>query len=227
MYIKQILLVLGLLIIILYNSSVSRVETFNNNIKNNTSVVLLGDSILKNNSYVKNGFAVDELLRKKCLLENITITNYAREDAQLSDVYEQIDTTLGSILNSTTTNIIFLSVGGNNIIEKNTLTGKVTKSDVDAIFEKYKKVIDIIKMKQPNSKLFLLNIYHIYDAKLNPVIDNWNELLFSQYTNIVDINSLLSQPSDLIFKIEPSETGGDKIATKLKDIILQTTYSLA
>lgn len=206
---KQLLLIIGLLFIILFNSSVGNtVEPFANN--TNTTIILIGDSMLKNNSYVKPGFAVDELLRKK-VGPNKTIVNYAREEAQIVDVYEQL-----THINDSDTNRIFLSVGGNNIIKN--------PSDVNSIFEKYKKLIDAIKTKLPNSKLFLLNIYHIDDVKLNPIIDQWNQLLNEFYYNdinhlisgIVDVKSALSQPTDLTFTIEPSESGGEKIALKIR-----------
>ena len=210
---KQLLLIIGLLFIILFNSSVGNtVETFAEN--SNTTIVLLGDSMLKNNSYVKPGFAVDDLLRKQ-VGSNKTIVNYAREDAQIVDVYDQL-----THVDDSDTNRIFLSVGGNNII-------KTPSSEVNSIFEKYKNLIDAIKTKLPNCKLFLLNIYHIKYANLNPIIDQWNQLLNNYFYNdnnnlisgIVDVKSALSQPTDLTFKIEPSESGGEKIVVKIKEVV--------
>jgi len=226
---KQLLLIIGLLCIILFNSSIG--NSIGNSIRYNTiepfvgtsknTIVLLGDSMLKNNSYVKPGFAVDDLLRKQ-VGSNKTIVNYAREEAQIADVYTQL-----THLHSDSSDIIFLSVGGNNIIKN----PAITTNEVNSIFEKYKNLIDAIKTKLPNSKLFLLNIYHTYDveyAKLNPMIDVWNQLLNNYYYNdfyhvvsgIVDVKSALSQPSDLTFKIEPSESGGEKITTKIREHIV-------
>jgi hypothetical protein len=206
---KQLLLIIGLLFIILFNSSIGNRESFAGN--SNTTIVLLGDSMLKNNSYVKPGFAVDDLLRKQ-VGPNKTIVNNAREDAQIADVYEQF-----TYINDSDTNRIFLSVGGNNII-------KTPSSEVNSIFEKYTNLIDAIKTKLPNSKLFLLNIYHIKYSKLNPTIDRWNQLLNNYFYNngvsgIVDVKSALSQPTDLTFKIEPSESGGEKIAVKIRELV--------
>lgn len=229
---KQLLLIIGLLCIIIFNSSIG--NSIGNSIRYNTiesfvgtsknTIVLLGDSMLKNNSYVKPGFAVDDLLRKQ-VGPNKTIVNYAREEAQIADVYTQL-THLYNDNNTTLT--IFLSVGGNNIISN---YGAVSGDDVNSIFEKYKNLIDVIKTKLPNSKLFLLNVYHTYDvgyAKLNPMIDVWNQLLNNYYYNdyshvisgIVDVKSALSLPSDLTFKIEPSESGGEKITTKMREHIV-------
>ncbi len=218
---KQQLLIIGLLFIILFNSFMnSSIEPFENK---DTTIVLLGDSILKNNSYVKPGFAIDDLLRKQ-LGSNKTIVNYAREDAQIADVYKQ----LTHLYNDNNTFTLFLSVGGNNIISTYTLTGAVSADDVKSIFEKYKNLIDVIKTKLPNSKLFLLNIYHSNDVKytkLNPMIDIWNQLLNQYFYNdhvsgIVDVKMALSDPSDLTFKIEPSESGGEKITTKMREVIV-------
>ena len=142
MNVKQILIIIGLLLIIVYNSSVSRIEYFDNNNKS-IPIILLGDSILNNNSYVKNGYAVDELLIKMCSTNpNINIVNYAREDSTISDVYTQL-THLDDI-DYNLEYIIFLSVGGNNILEN--------YNDVNSILENYKKLIDTIKTKLPASK---------------------------------------------------------------------------
>uniref|UniRef100_A0A6C0HH56 SGNH hydrolase-type esterase domain-containing protein n=1 Tax=viral metagenome TaxID=1070528 RepID=A0A6C0HH56_9ZZZZ len=234
---KRFLLILGLLFIIVFNSSNVGIEPYTNN---NTTIILLGDSMLKNNLYVKPGFAVDDLLRNKCLLntntnthnnknKNITIVNYAREDAQIADVYTQLTRIDNSNNNNNDSSVsVFLSIGGNNILQVPMYqgTGKVTAADVNTIFEKYKNLIDAIKTKLPNCKLFLLNIYHTYDAtyaKLNPMIDLWNKLLNNYFYNdsahlisgIVDVKTALNQPSDLTFKIEPSERGGEKITDKI------------
>jgi hypothetical protein len=211
---KRLLLIIGLLFIIIFNSSIGNIESFARNSNTNDTIILLGDSMLKNNSYVKPGFAVDDLLRKQ-VGPNKTIVNYAREDAEIVDVYEQLTHIVDS-----DTNRIFLSVGGNNIIKNHS-------SEVNSIFEKYTNLIDAIKTKLPNSKLFLLNIYHIDDLKLNPIIDQWNQLLNNYFYNdnnnlisgIVDVKSALSQPTDLTFKIEPSESGGDKIAVKIIELV--------
>ena len=226
MNVKQILIIIGLLLIIVYNSSVSRIEYFDNNNKS-IPIILLGDSILNNNSYVKNGYAVDELLIKMCSTNpNINIVNYAREDSTISDVYTQL-THLDDI-DYNLEYIIFLSVGGNNILEN--------YNDVNSILENYKKLIDTIKTKLPASKLFVLNLYYTYDVKyvkLNHIVDKWNLLLYnyvaysSLISGIVDINKLITSPKDLTFKIEPSELGGEKIASKIKDIIFGALPSVA
>ena len=231
---KRFLLIIGLLFIILFNSSNVGFESFKNvkNIKNVT-IILLGDSMLKNNLYVNPGFAVDDQLRNKCSLntnnnKNITIVNYAREDAQIADVYTQLTRIDNNNNNNNSSVSVFLSIGGNDILQVPMIqgTGKVTAADVNTIFEKYKNLIDAIKTKLPNCKLFLLNIYHTYDAtyaKLNPMIDLWNKLLNNYFYNdsahlisgIVDVKTALNQPSDLTFKIEPSERGGEKITDKI------------
>ena len=50
-------------------------------------------------------------------------------------------------------------------------------------------------------------------------IEQWNNLInkysskVGQMYNVVDLNSLLTNPSDFVYDIEPSESGSEKIAT--------------
>ncbi len=226
-------MMLFLISIIIFNLSIVyyrlSVESFSNN-NQNKIIILLGDSILKNNSYVKNGNAVDDILRKNTTKR---VYNYACDDTKISDVYEQL-TNIDNIvvynivdnknnINNINNSIIILSVGGNNIVEKYSMTGQITNNNISTIFDNYKILIDTIKEKMPESKLILLNLYHIQDVKynkLNNSIDVWNDLL-SNYVNntskidgLLDINRVLNKPEDLI-GIEPSEIGSKKIVDKI------------
>ena len=128
-----------------------------------------------------------------------------------------------SINNNLNSSIIILSIGGNNIVEKYSITGQIKNDNIVSIFNNYKKLIDTIKYKFPESKLILLNLYHIYDTKyknLNNSIKQWNSLLSTYVNNtnkvsgLLDINQLLTDPNDII-GIEPSEIGGKKIVDKI------------
>ena len=83
-------------------------------------------------------------------------------------------------------------------------------------------LIDAITTKLPNVKLVLLNIYYPSNkVNYNSLIDKWNTKIDLEYESnnkniyILDIASLLKEPSDFVFNIEPSSTGGEKIANKI------------
>lgn len=191
-------------------------EPFSNNEK---TYILLGDSIIKNNSYVKNGRGIDDILNKKT---NGNTICYAKNESTIVDVYSQLDM-IPSDLNKQTTSI-FLSVGGNNILN-NFADKDVSTKDIkvlDPIFNAYKTLIKSIKTKMDNSKLVLLDIYYptnIKFAQYKPIIEEWNKLIsdFASTNNlqVINISNILTESSDFSLSIEPSETGGEKIANNI------------
>ena len=82
-------------------------------IKNKKTIILLGDSVFNNNSYVEKGKAVNELLQKTAD-ETTTIVCLARNDSTINNVYQQLENVTIDLNDKLTT--VFLSVGGNDII---------------------------------------------------------------------------------------------------------------
>ena len=62
-------------------------EPFGNNNVDKT-YILLGDSIIKNNSYVKNGKGIDDILSERT---NGNSYCYAKDDSKIVDIYSQLD----------------------------------------------------------------------------------------------------------------------------------------
>ena len=196
-------------------------ESFDNNNSVKT-YILLGDSIIKNNSYVKNGKAIDDILNEKT---NGNTHCYAKDDSTIVDIYSQLDS-IPSDLNKGST-IIFLSVGGNDILN-NYADKEVSVKDtkvLDPIFNAYKILIKSIQTKMNDSKLVLLDIYYPTNIKLNqykPILEEWNRLIANfASTNklqIIKISNILIESTDFTLNIEPSESGGEKISNKLMSI---------
>jgi hypothetical protein len=194
-------------------------EGFAQNNKDKT-IILLGDSIIKNNSYVKNGKSVDEILNKKT---NGNSYCYAENNSTIVDVYSQF----GSIpieLNKSST-IVFLSSGGNDIlqiyVEKDI---SVENTDIlNTIFIGYKKLVKGIQEKMYKSKLVLIDIYYPTNIKYEqykPILQEWNKLLNdfvndSENLSILKISNVLTDSTDFTLNIEPSDTGGEKIADQI------------
>ena len=170
------------------NNDKTNNDKTNNDKTNNDNkniIILLGDSILKNNSYVKPGFSLEDLLIKtleKTKDYNYELLNYAEEDGTVSDVYRQLEYIpskyhdLGNKYNIK----LFLSIGGNNIlnlikeeqilvINDSIWNSNVQDQKLLNIFDKYEHLINAIKAKFPfsNSELFLLNIYYPYGEYVN------------------------------------------------------------
>ena len=197
-------------------------ESFNNNNKSGKTYILLGDSIIKNNSYVKNGKGIDDILNEKT---NGNTYCYAKDDSTIVDIYSQLDS-IPSDLNKDST-IIFLSVGGNDILN-NYADKEVSVKDtkvLDPIFNAYKILIKSIQTKMNDSKLVLLDIYYPTNIKLDqykPILEEWNRLIanFASTNNlqVINISNILIESTDFTLNIEPSESGGEKISKQIISI---------
>jgi hypothetical protein len=194
---------------------------FNNNSDNNSDKVyiLLGDSIIKNNSYVKTGKGIDDILNEKT---NNNSYCYAKNDSTIVDIYNQIDLIPNELNKQSTT--IFLSVGGNDILRnyENNNTNVKDLKGLNPIFSSYKKIIKSIQTKMNESKIVLIDIYYPTNIKYvqyKPILEEWNKILsdftYSNNMQLINISNILIDPSDFTLNIEPSETGGEKIANNI------------
>ena len=203
-----------------YYNSTRSVEQFDS--KSSTAIVLLGDSILKNNHYVSNGKSIEDILKET---SDKKVYNYATDHSKIADIYSQISK-IPLDLNTTTTSI-FLSAGGNDILwEYVDQERDITNTSIlTPLFESYIKLIKTVQMRMPNAKLFLIDIYYPNSAtytKYHSIIREWNEMIYSfanqsknNITGIVRISSTVTQKEDFAFGFEPSDIGGQKIADSI------------
>lgn len=202
----------------IYNKNIiesfeNAIDTKSNNQKKNDNkkiIILLGDSILKNNSYVQSGSSLEDLLIKtldKSKDYNYELLNYAEEDGTISDVYRQLESIPSKYLDTGNKyNIkLFLSVGGNNILnlikedQILVLNDSIWNSEglehkLLNIFDKYEHLINAIKAKFPfsNTQLYLLNIYYPYgENSITKTKDNMNYKIKELYNSIKLWNNLL------------------------------------
>ena len=198
----------------------------NNNNTNSKTYVLLGDSIIKNNSFVKNGKGIDDILNEKT---NGNSYCYAKDDSKIVDIYSQLDSIPSDLNNKNT--IVFLSVGGNDILnnyDNNDVDTKNTKV-LELIFNAYKKLFESIQTKMDQTKMVLIDIYYPTSIKFSqyrPILEEWNKLIsdFASSSNnnnnninlqVLKISNILTESTDFTLNIEPSETGGEKIADNI------------
>jgi len=134
-----------------WNVSKWNYEEFVSISNNKKKIVLLGDSILHNDSYVypeKN--ILDLIVERK--QEGVIVYSYAKDGATISEVFKQV-THMPSALNSGDT-CVFLSAGGNDI-----LLHDIDISWLQSIFEMYSNLVKSIRNRFPKARLFLVDIY--------------------------------------------------------------------
>ena len=194
--------------------------SFNSSNKNingneNKTIVLLGDSILKNNSYVSNGIGVDNILEER----NAKVVSLAENNSKIVDVYGQIGKIPLDINNVSTS--IFLSSGGNDIlsfyVDQN---GDTTDTGfLNTMLAAYKKLVKSIQTRMNKCQIVLVDIYYPVSnpfAQYKPIIEEWNTLI-SNYAlenslGLLQISQSVTSSEDFTLGIEPSEKGGEKIA---------------
>jgi len=229
---KYIMLYISLLIVfIIFMSYVnvylrSNHESFNSNgNREEDTIVLIGDSILKNDMYVNNNSSIEHLINQN----DVMCVNFAQDGAVITDCFYQLDKIPSSLNNKHTT--IYLSVGGNDIIdryiERNT---PVKNTDaLNKMFQNYKKLVKSIQIKMDLSKLILIDIYYPPESfykKYHGIINRWNAMLYKYASNsknniyeVLKVSKIMNQKMDFVYSIEPSESGGEKIVDLIMDNI--------
>lgn len=177
--------------------------------------ILLGDGILKNNTYVSNGKSIDKLLTERTDGKTICL---AVDPSKIVDIYNQVELIPEELNTSGTT--IFLSAGGNDILTHYVVNANdsTDTSILGVMFESYTNLIKSIQKRMPNTTLILLDIYYpdkITYKKYYDIIDKWNNMIYDYASknnlSVLKISEVLTKSDDFSFGIEPSEIGGKKL----------------
>lgn len=218
-YLKICGLVLFIIAVSYWNTyCASFIESFSS--KNNKAIVLLGDSILKNNSYVSDGKGVDNILEER----NAKVFSLAENNSKIVDVYGQISKIPLDINYTSTT--IFLSSGGNDILSFYVdQHGDTTDTGfLNTMLAAYKKLVKSIQTRMNSCKIVLVDIYYPTSnqfAQYKPILEKWNELISSyareNSLGLLEISKTVTGSEDFTLGIEPSEKGGTKIAEQILD----------
>jgi hypothetical protein len=184
--------------------------------KPDSTIILIGDSILNNSNYIlSEGKSVPDLIKA----EHSNTYNFAKDEAVITDCNLQIEQIPPK--NNTKDTYIFVSAGGNNILN---IQHSITNELIETFFQQYSTLIHSLKSKFPNANIYLLNLYYPLDSRfknLYPYIDQWNSLLldFSKTNKlkIIQTNKLMINKDDFTNAIEPSIIGGPKIAKAILD----------
>lgn len=189
------------------------IETFNSS---KQIIVLLGDSILKNNAYTSNGKSVQELLEERTKGKSYC---FAMDDSKINNLYSQISK-IPNDLNSPYTTI-FVSGGGNDILSKYVERHTAKDNELEIIFNAYVHLLQALHTKMNKTRIILLDIYYPFDSKYKKyhhLINEWNKMLYEYAANpknnidgVLRISSIIRKSDDFSEGIEPSNSGGEKI----------------
>lgn len=212
-----ILISILILILLIYFTVLSKEPFINSNTNTNTNenYVLLGDSILKNDSYVSSGESVDDRLFE----HTNHVYNFATDNAKIGDIEAQLSKV--PIKLNTSNTRIFLSVGANNLlsyyVEENQDIGDTHV--LTTLFHAYRHCVNSIRRRFSNAYLYVLDVYyppHLQYRPFHSILREWNRRLYSiSGIEVLDISNRLAEPDDFTFQIEPSSKGGEKIATMI------------
>ena len=222
-YLKIFGLILFIFAVSYWNTYCSSfIESFSSN-KSSRAIVLLGDSILKNNSYVPDGKAVDNIIEERND-KNIELYSLAENNSKIVDVYSQINKIPLDINNKSTN--IFLSTGGNDIlsfyIDQH---GDTTDTGfLNTMLAAYKKLVKSIQTRMDLCQIVLLDVYYPTSnqfAQYKPILEEWNSLIATyareNSLGLLQISQIVTSNDDFTLGIEPSEKGGEKIAQSILD----------
>ena len=184
------------------------------------TIIVLGDSILKNNKYVGHGKSVEFLLTKHIESTNNKLLFLAEDDSRISDLERQL---LGIVEKNT---YMIISSGGNDILYY-VYMQTLNSSIINKIFKNYIQAINTIVNTHKPSRIYLLNLYFPTDVSMQPFyqyINEWNTLLeeyvkSNSLTELIRINDICNASSDFVDIIEPSEQCSAKIANKIFTIL--------
>jgi lysophospholipase L1-like esterase len=182
---------------------------------NNDYIILIGDSVLNNANYVPSGKSVFDILKTK----TNNILNVAKDGATISELYQQLNN-IPIDLNTTQT-YIFISIGGNDILNKHIT---LDNAGITTLFNSYNAFLKALRAKLPNTQINIMNLYLPYNSRYlsyKQSIDQWNKLIninsnkVGENYNVISLNTILTSPKDFVYDIEPSETASIKIANAI------------
>ena len=179
---------------------------------NISTIVLLGDSMFKNNNYVPKEKSIEYLLKQHLSIQSLVL---AQDNATINLLYQQYKSMPISMNNKNTN--LYISIGGNdllNVYENNDINDT---NLFDMIWNLYKiTILNLSRITQCN--IILTDIYYITDsnyARYIPIIEKWNANLYQFANNhnlkVFKISKLLTKPEDFTNGIEPSIIGGTKM----------------
>jgi lysophospholipase L1-like esterase len=208
-----------LFIIIFFSQKILTIEYIEYFENINFNVFLIGDSILQNKLYATPSIEdyLSETINEKHLFF------FAEDNTTISSCYSQVNRITTTDNNKS---YIFVSIGGNDILNKIVYVDNPTPDILDNIISDYTDFIQSLLLKMDKMNIILLNIYYptnSYFHKYYKYINKWNQFIkdFSEKNNckLLDLTQFMNNSNDFSFGIEPSSIGGKKISNHIINYI--------
>ena len=187
-------------------------------LSNKDYLILMGDSIFKNDVYVNEGNSVGENLQS--VHGNVIVL--AEDNAIIDDIEKQTSLIPNNAKKQNTK--IVVSVGGNDLLNKYNFNDVNNLSHVDTIFNQYTSSINNLKNKY-DCEIILCNIYYPRSesvVRYYDIIDLWNSKIknYAKVTNlkVIKLDENVDKEEYFTNEIEPSGKGSKIIS----DVILNS-----
>ena len=191
-------------------------------------IVLIGDSVLDNASYVDSGESIQDLLHKA--IPNATISLLAVDGSMTTDISKQI-----ANFAQDATHIIF-SCGGNDAINSIDVLNQSTSTIEDALLtlaeirqkfrQNYISALKLVSTLSNNvAACTIYNKVPLLDDSSRTALALFNEIILEELSSrqipIIDLRVIFNDESDFspISPIEPSVHGGRKLVLTLEKLI--------
>lgn len=187
-------------------------------LSNKDYLILMGDSIFKNDVYVNDGNSVGENLQS--VHGNVIVL--AEDNAIIDDIEKQTSLIPNNAKKQNTK--IVVSVGGNDLLNKYNFNDVNNLSHVDTIFNQYTSSINNLKNKY-DCEIILCNIYYPRSesvVRYYDIIDLWNSKIknYAKVNNlkVIKLDENVDKEEYFTNEIEPSGKGSKIIS----DVILNS-----
>ncbi len=184
-------------------------------------VWMFGDSVLNNRAYVHAGRTVEEWLHVLAAFREVRM--FAEDHATVEDTAEQV----ASVTERPPRPLaIVVSAGGNDLL-------RLAHQDAGApalstVQQAWGRLLDELHRRWPSVPVYALDVYTPTDPAYRTdrhvaLLRQWNdglrELARKHEATVVAVSSALTDPDDFVYGVEPSDAGGQKIATLLASMV--------
>ena len=194
--------ILIILVVVLVYIQSNIVEAFSSK-----NIILLGDSILKNDKYVGKNHNITYILQE----QGFHVNCLAKDNA----LVDNLSTQISNFKNIDTNAYYVISAGGNNILQHR---------DMNMTFRQYKNFITKLGNHVSQDKIILCTIYYPpthkhYFSKIKEWNNSLRHFAKGKY-KLLGIDIFMNNVNDFTNQIEPSYLGSKKIVKHLNNIII-------
>ena len=213
---NQNIYIISLLLLVIISVCLIQTSRIQEGMEEYNKIVLLGDSIFKNNSYVGKKHSIEYLLERE-----IDSRVLAEDNSVIKDIIPQYSKM--SDKDNEPNTYLFVSIGGNDLLNayhySNTDVDDLNK--LNTIWNEYEEMVFQLKSKT-DCTLVLTDLYYIKDKdylKYHKLIKKWNEQLY-EFCNsndilIYKISNYVKEKKHFVNSIEPSKIGSTIIVENI------------